>query len=318
MIKQKIIIDMDGRDDNFLALSLLITSNQWDPVGISTVCGHASPQKTAEVVLRLLNFFNCTEVPVFQGCSLPLVSTIQKERRSPLYFSSSYSRIHTFAFPPTQQQCEQVPACIWLLDFLRAQEEKITFFMFGPATNLAAVLRIEPEFAKKIKRIIAVGGGYHCSDSSLSAEYNIWADPEAAQIIFQSGIPVTLYPLNSTRKISISPEECDDLSHINPRFSPIFQQMYLTPVKKSINIGAALSVIGTIESDVILDERDGYVEVSLLPGIGDGCTVFDFKYVKRRGLNPNVNVILNADRIRFLQHLRKHLEESMSAVQITD
>ena len=304
MNKKKLLIDMDARPDNFLALSLLLQSDQVEIAGISTACGYGSSYYAAQNIMGLLKTCKRQEIPVYCGCEFPMVSTLQAGRRDKKFLEQITGCPFRLPGLSERQNAQSGKASVWITQYLRGCTQKPTILLLGPATNLAVAMRMDPSITEKIERIVMVGGAIHCSDSGMAAEHNVWTDPEAARILFQSNVPITLYPLDCTGAESIQAEECAQLCGHEGRLEKIFRYLCEMTDTRMLSAGPALAASALVCSKDGEVRAPAYVEVAILPGVGDGDTVFDFKYIERRGLAPNAMVVLKADRSQLREMAR--------------
>lgn len=321
MDRRKIIFDVDTGTDDAIAIMLALLSKEFEVVGICTVNGNRPVEYTTNNTLRVLDYIGARDIPVYKGCALPMVSTLLKGRRDNVPITEELGDMkNTFylPLPETDLKERKTPAPVWLIDYLRNAEQKVTIVAVGPLTNLAVALRIEPEIVKNIEEIIIMGGGHFETNCNLSSEFNIWIDPEAAKIVFECGLKITVIPLDATHDACINYKDCDDFDKLDTpaaKATSIFTRMRIDGYNRketmkeydSAPIHDALCIAYMLNPNVITDMKEGYCEVAILPGPGDGDTVFDFKYVKRRGLEPNCKVALGADRDLFASILKEKM-----------
>jgi purine nucleosidase/pyrimidine-specific ribonucleoside hydrolase len=185
-IKRKIIIDTDIGDDidDALAISLALQSPEIDLIGITTV--YKNTLLRAKIARRLLKAFNRDDVPVTAGLGKPLINSVDINS-----IPCQYSE---------EMECEK-PSCggdavDFIIEKLEASEGDITLVPIGPLTNIAAILIKKPDIKDKIKSIVLMGGAYFLHAN----EWNILCDPEAARIVFDSGVKITAVGLDVTLK----------------------------------------------------------------------------------------------------------------------
>ena len=314
---RKLILDVDTGTDDAIAVAMACLSDEFEVLGITTVNGNRGVDYTTENTLRVLDYIGKTTIPVYKGCALPLVSTIQKGRRDnvPIEGKLHDTGLNKYLpLPETGLEEEREPAALWLVNTLLNSDEKITIVAVGPLTNIALAFRIEPSIYQNIEEIVIMGGGHYITNSTMSSEFNIWIDPEAAKIVFDSGAKITLFPLDATHRAFLTPSDCNRLEELRTsaaKMTAEFSRMRIKGYNEkgtmdendTAPIHDALCVSYLLNPAVAKVMKEGYVEVGILPGVGDGDTVFDFKYVARRGLKPNVNVCLDVDRLLFLESM---------------
>lgn len=198
MPPRKIIIDTDpGQDDAVAILLALASPDEIDVLGITAVAGNVPlplTQKNARIVCELAGR---ADVPVFAGCDAPM-------RRKLVTAEHVHGKTGLDGpdLPDPAMALQDVHGVDFIIDTLRdAPEGTVTLCPLGPLTNIATALDRAPDIAGRIEEIVLMGGAYfEVGNITPAAEFNIYVDPEAAQIVFRSGIPVTVMPLDVTHK----------------------------------------------------------------------------------------------------------------------
>lgn len=209
MEKIKVIIDCDPGIDDAAALAIALTNPNIDVRLITTVAGNVTVDKTTINALKLVHFFRA-DVPVAAGASLPLLkpfedaARIHGESGMPGYdFGDNYD---------TQIEKDAVTA---MYETLMAEPTPITLIPTGSYTNIALLIRQHPEVIVKIDRIIAMGGSISGGNMTSTAEFNVFTDPHAAEIMYKAGIPIVMIGLDITLKALITPASLDKLATLN-------------------------------------------------------------------------------------------------------
>jgi inosine-uridine nucleoside N-ribohydrolase len=202
-----ILIDCDPGHDDAIALLLALASPEVDLLGITTVAGNQTLEKTTANALKILEFVGRTEVPVAAGAPRPLV-------REP--YVAAYVHGETGMDGPDLPAPRTAPVSEHAVDFLAAKltasPEPVTVIPVGPLTNVGLLLARYPEAADRIDRIVLMGGAIAEGNVTPAAEFNIWADPEAASRVFTSGIDVTMIGLDVTHKALFRPADSERLA----------------------------------------------------------------------------------------------------------
>jgi inosine-uridine nucleoside N-ribohydrolase len=202
-----ILIDCDPGHDDAIALLLALASPEVDLLGITTVAGNQTLEKTTANALKILEFVGRTEVPVAAGAPRPLV-------REP--YVAAYVHGETGMDGPDLPAPRAAPVSEHAVDFLAAKltasPEPATLIPVGPLTNVGLLLARYPEAADRIDRIVLMGGAIAEGNVTPAAEFNIWADPEAASRVFTSGIDVTMIGLDVTHKALFRPADSERLA----------------------------------------------------------------------------------------------------------
>ena len=213
---QKVILDVDTGTDDAVAIMLAALSPDVELLGVCSVNGNRGIDFTTENTLRVVEYLGLQDrIPVYRGCSLPMVSTLTPGRRDgiPATGEMDSNNIHGdyVELPPSTIHTQPEHAVFWLIDTLMKSDGDITLIPVGPLTNIAMALRIEPRIAQTIKQIVIMGGGYKEVNITPSAEFNFWVDPEAAKIVMDSGCDITVVPLDATHKAVLSLADADAL-----------------------------------------------------------------------------------------------------------
>ena len=197
----KLILDCDPGHDDAIALLLALASPEVELVGITTVHGNQTLEKTTVNALKLLEFTGRTEIPVAAGAGRPLI------RES---FVAEYvhgeSGMDGPALPQPATKTDPRHAIDFIADTIHASEEPITLVPTGPLTNIGLFLARHPDAAAKVERIVLMGGAIGEGNVTPAAEFNIWCDPEAADRVFTSGLDVTMIGLDVTHRAIFGPE----------------------------------------------------------------------------------------------------------------
>ncbi|WP_201860606.1 nucleoside hydrolase [Microvirga soli] len=203
------VIDTDPGIDDAIGILLALASPSFTIAGITTVAGNIGIETTTRNAGRLLAFAGREDIPVFQGASAPL-SRVGPE---PLNLHGE-DGIGGVALPDPARLPENRHAVEWLADFLMGQPAgAVDVLALGPLTNLARLVLEKPEAARRIGRIIGMGGAIHeHGNVGPRSEFNLWADPEAAAVVVASGLPFVLIPLDVTRRVRATREFVEALS----------------------------------------------------------------------------------------------------------
>lgn len=209
MEKNKVIIDCDPGIDDAAALAIALTNPAIDVRLITTVAGNVTIDKTTINALKIVRFF-AADVPVAAGAALPLLKPFEDAARI-----HGESGMPGYDFGEDYGQPIKEDAVSAMYRVLMAEPEPITLIPTGSYTNVALLLRQHPEVSAKIKQIIAMGGSISGGNMTSSAEFNVFTDPHAAEIVYQSGIPVVMIGLDITLKALLSPTSLAKLPTLN-------------------------------------------------------------------------------------------------------
>ena len=208
MARSRIIVDCDpGVDDAIALLTAFASPDEIEIVGITTVVGNVSLGLTTRNALRVGAMAGRPDIPVHAGCGRPIML---RETKSAV--SHGTDGLGDLGLPDATHQVQSQHAVDFIIDTVMRHPGEITLCPIGPMTNIALALIKQPEIAGKIKAIAFMGGAAFCpGNTPTDAEYNIWVDPHAAQIVLSSGIPTTMFGLDVTRQAKLTKARFDML-----------------------------------------------------------------------------------------------------------
>lgn len=298
MDKRKIILDVDTGSDDAVAIMTAILSDELELLGITTVHGNLPVEYTTDNTLRVVELMKA-DVPVFRGCGYPMVQDLLPGRRvnagelkETCIIDGKVVAVHEKELPlpaPTIQAQEE-HAVSWLLRTLKETKEKITLIPVGAMTNIATVLRLDPSVAENIEEIVCMGGGVNVHNRAFRSETNFYNDPEAAKIMLDSGVKVTIVTLDATHSSWFGYEEVDKLRTLHNKAADFAADMLYHRIYSANLSGArkepksalhdVLAVCAVIDPTVLTDVRHESCDVDISGGIADGqlMTTMRYKY----------------------------------------
>jgi inosine-uridine nucleoside N-ribohydrolase len=197
-----ILIDCDPGHDDAVALMLAVASPEVELVGVTTVVGNQTVEKTTANALRVLELCGRPDVPVARGAAHPLV-----RQRSVAAHVHGETGLDGPDLPPPSREPVAEHAVEFLARRIREHDGKLTVIPVGPLTNIALLLALEPD--ARPERIVLMGGSVGEGNRTPAAEFNIWADPEAARRVFESGIDVTMIGLDVTHQALVTDADAE-------------------------------------------------------------------------------------------------------------
>jgi inosine-uridine nucleoside N-ribohydrolase len=266
---------------------------------------------TTENTLRVFDHIG-RDVPVHRGMAAPLARPdFPVPRDTPV---PGTTRVHGdyLDIPPARSAAAVASAVEFLIDTYRNAADEIILVPTGPLTNVAAALKAEPRLVQLIPEIVLMGGGHYCGNITPLAEFNIWADPEAARVVFTCGIPrLTIVPLDATHRALLTLADCDALdalgtpaatacaTFIRRRIAGYDRDQ---PMERpgTAPVHDALCVAAVIDRSVITTRRV-HADVETHGELTVGQTVFDV--AARGGEPPNADVAFDADERKFVRLL---------------
>jgi inosine-uridine nucleoside N-ribohydrolase len=204
--RSRVIIDTDPGVDDAFALLLAMRSPELAIEAITPVAGNVPLELTLPNALRMVEIAGRTDIPVARGARAPLV-----RRLVTATYAHGENGLDGAVFPEPSTKPAEQPAAELIRDIVRRYPGEVTLITIGPLTNVAAALTSDFDLAKMIPRIVMMGGSLSGGNITPAAEFNLYVDPEAARIVFQSGIPITMVGLDVTRKTSLTEEHVRSL-----------------------------------------------------------------------------------------------------------
>ncbi len=214
-----VIIDCDPGLDDVIALIMAFASEKLDVKGVTVVAGNQTLKKVGDNALKVLSYIG-VNVPVAVGSEFPLVKTLITAGEV-----HGEDGIGGVVLPESNLKLDSRHAIDLIANILKNSKEKITIIATGPLTNIGLFLRRYPELKNKIERISLMGGSVGFGNVTPSAEFNIFIDPEAADIVFKSGIPITMVGLNATQKAIFNMEDIKRIKSQNGKIAELVSQM---------------------------------------------------------------------------------------------
>ena len=302
-MKHKIILDCDPGHDDAIAILLAAHHPDIDLLAITTVAGNQSLDKTTLNALKVCSLANIRDVPVARGMDRPLVRPARHAANI-----HGESGMDGPDIPEPDIELAPQHGVDLLIDLLMNSDGDITIVPTGPLTNIATAIRREPAILPRIKAISLMGGAIGVGNRMPAAEFNIWADPEAAAIVFECGRPLTMSPLEVTHQALATGEVLDRLRAANRPvasfaadlltfFGDTYRNVFGFPAPP---VHDPCAVAAVIDPD-ILQAHTIRVEIETEGEWTSGRTVCDIYGVL--GKEPNVRVGYALDVPRFWEML---------------
>jgi purine nucleosidase/pyrimidine-specific ribonucleoside hydrolase len=295
-----VLLDCDPGHDDAIAILLALGSDELELRGVTTVAGNQTLEKTTANAIRVLELAGRGEIPVAAGAGRPLV-------REPRVAAEVHGETGLDGpdLPPPQCQPSQQHA----VDFLAERIAGATLIATGPLTNVALLLARHPEAVPE--RIVLMGGAIAEGNVTPAAEFNIWADPEAAHRVFTSGLDVVMVGLDVTHRALVTSAHAEQLGE-SGRIGKVVAELleFYGGFHRTVYgwdgspIHDAVAVAHVIDP-TLLELEHVNVCVDCQSELCRGRTVADIW--RRTGLEPNVNVAVGIDSERFVDLLLQRL-----------
>lgn len=210
-----VILDCDPGHDDAIALILALASPELKVLAVTTSAGNQTPDKTLNNALRILTLLGRDDIPVAAGAPKPLARELIIADNVHGESGLDGPKLPDPGFAPVAMTALELMA-----KCLRESPEPVTLVPTGPLTNIALLLAAHPELKSKIARIVLMGGAAGAGNWTPAAEFNIYVDPEAADMVFKSGLPITMCGLDVTHEAQVMDE---DIERVRAITNPVAQ-----------------------------------------------------------------------------------------------
>ncbi|MCW2683928.1 MAG: Inosine/uridine-preferring nucleoside hydrolase [Blastococcus sp.] len=290
-----LVIDTDPGIDDALAILLALASPEVDLRLVTTVHGNVELDATTDNALRVLHLAGRSDIPVAAGARDSLVHP-QPRRAGHVHGAAGLGGVQ---LPPSPARIDPRPAVVALAELLTASPEAVTVAAVGPLTNIALLLRVFPDAAARIGRLVVMGGSAaRGGNVTATAEFNVWADAEAAQVVLTSTLPTVLVGLDVTLPTVLDDDGIARFAAAGPigaQAAAILQQ-YLDHARTAYGTSGVVvhdalalteaivpGTLGTVRRDVVVDTGLGF---------GRGQTLVD-----RRTVSTAATAVEVAERV---------------------
>jgi ribosylpyrimidine nucleosidase len=229
--RRKIILDCDPGHDDAAAIMLAAAAPNLDLKAITVVAGNQTLEKTVRNARNVCTVADIRGIPIAAGMLRPMV-------REQIIASNIHGKTGLdgprLGVPTVPQDSRH--AIDLIIEFLLESDGDITLVPTGPLTNIAMAMRREPRILPKIEQIVLMGGAYQLGHTTPSAEFNIYADPEAAHVVFTSGRPITMMGLDLTRQALATAEEVARIRSLGNKAAIFFAELmeFYTKTEKEV------------------------------------------------------------------------------------
>lgn len=321
---KKIILDTGPGSDDAMAMMLALNSPELDVRAVTVVPGNVTAEQGLENALRMISLANRCDIPVAAGAQHPLFQKLITAE-----FWHGKNGLANIELPPSKCKVDSRYGPDLIIEMVHAAPHEITLVPVGPLTNIALAVERDPTIVPLVKEVILMGGSITGGNSTAAAEANIYNDPEAAQIVFQAGWPLTMVGLDVGDKTLLSPRYLEQLGQTHGPVNDFIYQVahYLidlsaqfgfggTPMYDPLAVGVAIDATlvkappmhvdvetrGVFTRGETVANRHGTVERNVLHG--DRYIIEGLDKVE-----PNAKVCVEVDADRFLQLFVSRIRE---------
>lgn len=309
-MSRKIIIDTDpGQDDAVAILLALASPEEIEVLGVVAVAGNVGLHHNANNARKVVELSGRHDIPVYAGCARPL-------RRHLVTAEHVHGETELDGpdLPEPTIPLQARHGVDYIIDTLMASEPgTITLCTLGPLTNIAMALIKQPDIAQRIAEIVMMGGAYfEVGNITPAAEFNIYVDPEAADVVLRSGVPITMLPLDVTHQIQSTPARLDAIKALGNKAGNAVHAMLTFSetfdLQKYGWAGAPLhdpTVIAWLLQPELFEGRHCNVTIETASELTVGMTVTDYWHVT--GKVRNVTYLRNGNAEGFYKLLTERL-----------
>lgn len=308
---RRIIIDCDPGIDDAQAIMMAYQHPDVNIEAITTVSGNVGVEHTTANALKILDALDAEEIPVFAGAKSGLV-----ENSPNASFVHGEDGLGDAGIPQSQRKAEKEPAALALIRLANTHPNELELIAIGPLTNLALALRLDPALPSRYKRLVIMGGAYFAQGNTPNhpAEFNIFADPDAAAVVFENWPGITMISWEATVAHGIPMDDFKLLLSFDNERSRFLAKIIQKPLEfmmkmldRSMSFAAdPLAMAVLLEPHIVLASEEKYVQIERYGQLSRGMTVVDWLGLSDQP--ANTNIILKVDATRFYQLLRMAFE----------
>ncbi|MFC5046979.1 nucleoside hydrolase [Aquimarina hainanensis] len=308
-MKRKFIIDTDTASDDAVALIMAMNYPDVEVEAFTLVAGNVSLEQGVQNAMFTIELCK-KEIPVYAGIGKPMLRSLETAEHVHGKDGMGDIGLLLSGYIPEKEHAVSI-----LVQKINEHPGEISLICLAPLTNIATALLIDPSIASKVKECVIMGGiGEGRGNVTPIAEYNFWADPEAAKIVFESGMPIKMVGWDISRTYAVfdktDAEKIKDIGTSLANFTVDIQKKCDEYARnnsriKGFDLPDPIAMAVALDSDVATVVKDAYVRILTNDDYSRGQSAMD--YTGATGMPPNAQVVLEADRERFLEILYQAL-----------
>jgi len=308
---RRIVIDCDPGIDDAQAIIMAYSHPGVKIEALTTVCGNVGLEHTTGNALRILDLLSAEDIPVYQGASTALVQSGENAS-----FVHGEDGLGGVGLPISTRTIEEQHAAVGLIHLAKQNPGELSLIAMGPLTNLAIAVRLEPELPSFYDRLVIMGGAYYGQGNTRNfpVEFNLFADPDAAAVVFSSWPHLTMITWEATLAHGLPLDGFKALmSHDNPRsrFLKDSTQQLLSFLEENFNTQMSyaadpLAMAVMLEPEIVTKSVEKFVQIERFGRLSRGMSVIDWWGTSQKV--PNVEIVMEVHKDRFFELLQSAFE----------
>jgi purine nucleosidase len=308
---RRIVIDCDPGIDDAQAIMMAYCHPDIKIEAITTVSGNVGVEHTSTNALKILDVLDAEPIPVYTGAASGLV--IEGKSASYVHGEDGLGGVD---IPDSKRKLEDKPAALALIDLAKENPGELELIAIGPLTNLALALRLDPELPSRFKKLVIMGGAHFAqgNTANYSAEFNLYADPDAAAVVFANWPKFTMVSWEATIAHGMPIDEFTALFTYDNRRSKFLEAITQHTIKflrevlnREMSFAAdPLAMAVLMEPEIVEEVAEKYVQIERTGELSRGMTVIDWWGMSKKP--PNVEIILKVNQEWFFELLKQAFE----------
>ncbi|QRN83869.1 nucleoside hydrolase [Chloroflexota bacterium] len=308
---RRIVIDCDPGIDDAQAIMMAHSHPDINIEAITTVSGNVGVEHTAANALKILDILDAEPIPVYAGAASGLVT--EGQNASYVHGEDGLGGVD---IPESKRKLEDKPAALALIDLAKENPGELELIAIGPLTNLALALRLDPKLPSRYKKLVIMGGAHFAQGNTpnYSAEFNLYADPDAAAVVFANWPKFTMISWEATISHGMPIEDFTALFEFDNKRSKFLRDITQHTIKflrevlnREMSFAAdPLAMAVLMEPEIVEEVAERYVQVERTGELSRGMTVIDWWGMSKKP--ANVEIILKVNQDRFYQLMKNAFE----------
>ncbi len=302
MKKIPLIIDCDPGVDDAIAIIVANAKEIFDLKAITSVAGNVELEYTTHNLQLLANLLDL-KCPIAKGADRPLVK--EQVIAGKTHGSDGFGGHAHLLKDIGVRELDQLSAVKLMAKVLAESEEQVVIAAVGPLTNIAILIKAYPELLDKIEKFSIMGGGLAYGNRTATAEFNFYVDPEAAHIVFNSGVPIVLAALDATLQADILPEDIKNFEEVDNPVASIGTKILASYAAKDTALHDPVSIL-VLSNPEIFETKDMYIQIETNEG---STRAMSFADNRNRNTKPNnTTFITKVNREAFIAEIKAAFE----------